>query len=636
MKKFSTFFLILISLIILIPGVNSSRASGTLYLYQDMDNALFPPVGWSVTNSSGYNWVRSSQCSGYGNGNACAVCDFYDVASGSFNLITPTFPATTSGDSVSFDHAYTCASSENDNMSVYTSPDGGTTWNLLINLPGGASGPLTTAPPTMKLFIPTSSQWATKRYALPVGTNAVKFTGNSAFGNNLYLDNIRVGVPYGTDVGANTVNYPKWGITPGSYSPAGSVRNYGTSTQSFSVTLTINPGSYSNTQSVTNLAPGQTQQVTFSSFNFSSNGLYTCKAYSTLAADQNHANDTVTSYVTVTPAPRKPVLEFSTGTWCQWCACGDAVADTFAVRYPNNSVIFAYHGGGGGDPYQTFNGNGILSMLGIGNAFPSGCMDRRGTGTGLGWGSFFTDAEYRMSITPSSTVNIVITSQNYNSTNRQLSVSLDATALSTLNGTYNINYTITEDNLVYTQTGNSYCPGNGSWVHNWVTRNLVNGASGENISTGTWNANQTYSKSFTTTLDNAWVAGNCNLNIFIYNASSGTSNSSEIQSATKVPITLTGVINENSRIPKQYQLDQNYPNPFNPTTNIKFAIPKSGNASLKIYDAIGRLVAVYYDGFIKAGYYNAEVDASGLSSGVYFYTLYTTDFVQTKKMIVLK
>jgi hypothetical protein len=599
-----------------------------------MDNVKFPPAGWSV-NTSGYPWVRTTYCSAYSQGVSCAVCDFYDIASGSFDLITRTFPATTAGDSVSFDHAYTCASSENDNMSVFYSTNGGSAWTLLINLAGGSAGPLTTAPPTMKLFIPTSSQWATKHYALPVGTNAIKFTGYTAFGNNLYLDNIRVGVPYTNDVGSSSILSPKWGVTPGTYSPTGTVRNYGSATQSFSVNLTITPGSYTNSVNVTSLGAGQIQNVTFPSFNFSTLGTYTLKTTTTLSGDQNPVNDTVSTVVTVTQLPRNPVLEFSTGTWCQWCACGDAVADTLFVRYPN-AVIFAYHGGGGGDPWQTFNGNGILSMLGIGSAFPSGCMDRRGTATGLGWGSFFTDAEYRMANSPSGMVNINITSQNYNPGTRVLTVNLDATALQTLNGTYNISYVVTEDNLVYTQTGNSYCPGNGSWVHNWVTRNMVNGATGESISTGTWNANTTISKNFNTTLDAAWVAANCRINIYIYNASSGTSNASEVQSAMKVPVTTTGINHEGSQVPKQYVLEQNYPNPFNPTTNIHFAIPKEGDVSLKIYDVTGRLVQTYFDGTMKAGLYNAEVDASNLASGVYFYTLLAKDFVQTRKMIVMK
>jgi hypothetical protein len=613
-----------------LSGAASEKLYAAGYMHADFENVMFPPAGWSVANTSGYNWIRTSYTSAYGIGSACALVDFYDIPSGSFDLITNTFPATTSGDSLVFDHAYTCATSENDQLSIYTSTNGGSSWTLLINLPGGASGPLTTAPPTYKLFIPTPSQWATKRYALPAGTNCVKFTAITAFGNNLYFDNVRIGSQFGTDVGANAVFSPKWGITQGSFPITGSVRNYGTSAQTFTVTLTINPGSYTNTQTVTNLAAGQTQLVTFPNFNFNSNGNYTLKAYTTLASDQNHSNDTIASVVTVTPAPRKVILEFCTGTWCQWCACGDAVADTLDERYPDNSVILAYHGGS--DPWINFNGNGIIGMMGW-TGYPSGVIDRRGGA--MGWGSFFSDGEYRLSQSPASSVNIVITSQSYNTTTRQLTVGLDATALSTLSGQYYITYVITEDNLVYAQTGNSWCPGSSNWVHKWVTRNIVNGATGETVNSGTWNQNQTYSKSFTTTLDNAWVAGNCNVNIFVYK-STGTLNASEIQGAIKNPATLTGIRHENSQVPASYELEQNYPNPFNPTTNIKFAVPKDGNVSLKIYDAIGREVAVYLDGFIKAGYYNAEVDASNFASGVYFYTLYAKDFVQTRKMVLVK
>jgi len=104
----------------------------------------------------------------------------------------------------------------------------------------------------------------------------------------------------------------------------------------------------------------------------------------------------------------------------------------------------------------------------------------------------------------------------------------------------------------------------------------------------------------------------------------------------KTPVTTTGINHEGTNVPKQYVLEQNYPNPFNPTTNIHFAIPKEGDVSLKIYDVTGRLVQTYFDGTMKAGLYNAEVDASNMASGVYFYTLLAKDFVQTRKMIVLK
>jgi hypothetical protein len=95
-------------------------------------------------------------------------------------------------------------------------------------------------------------------------------------------------------------------------------------------------------------------------------------------------------------------------------------------------------------------------------------------------------------------------------------------------------------------------------------------------------------------------------------------------------------------IPSTYALDQNYPNPFNPTTTIKYQLPEDGNVSLKIYDELGREVALLADGLKEAGYYSVMIDGSRLSSGVYFarFTVRPQDgkapFVQTRKLMLLK
>ncbi len=612
-------------------GTGSVMAAG--FQLQDFENPSFPPAGWTVQNTTGHDVSRTTYCSGYGVGTSSAIFDFYDYQFGYFDLITKTFTATTAGDSLIFDHAYaTAVGGYNDILNVYTSTNAGSTWNLLISLVGGNSGPLVTAPATNDLFVPTASQWGTKRYSLPAGTNKIKFDAVTAFGNSLYLDNIKIGVPYNNDVGVNSISSPKWGFVPGTKTPNAYVKNFGNTSQSFGVTMTINPGSYSNTQSVTNLAPGATQLLTFPAFNFASTGTYTIKAYSTLGSDQNLSNDTITNTLTVTTAPRRVILEFCTGTWCQWCPCGDDEAHNLATAYPDNSVIFAYHGSST-DPWKNFNGNNIIGLLGL-SGYPSGLIDRR-LGANSGWGSFFFDAEYRLENAPSGTVSISTTSVNYNQSTRELSVNLNTTALQTLSGQYKVNYVITEDNLIYAQTGNSYCPGNPNAIHNWVVRDMVNGAAGTNVNSGTWNLGQTYPLTFTTTLNAAWQAGNCKFSVFIYK-DNGSLNVSENQQGFQSGYIITGVNNQQTGIPKEYNLDQNYPNPFNPVTNVHFSIPKDGNVSLKIYNQLGQLVDTYLEGFIKAGNYNAEIDASNWASGTYFYTLSAKEFVQTKKMILVK
>lgn len=606
-------------------------STGTLYVDQDLDNPSFPPAGWEVSNTSGYNFIQTTYASAHGLGKSSAVADFYDYASGNFNLITPNLPATTADDSLIFDHAYASGSNEVDKLEIYTSSDNGTNWVLLTSILGGASGPLATAPSTYNLFVPANSQWATKKYSLPVGTNKIKFTGISAYGNNLYLDNIRIGVPYTNDAGVSSISDPKWGITPQSMTPKATVKNFGTSVQTFQVTMTINPGSYTNTQTVSNLAPGQTQEVIFTSFNFATVGDYTLSSHTSLGSDQNVSNDTITNRLVVTSSLRNIVLEYCTGTWCQWCPCGDNVATHLESVYPN-SVILAYHGAGS-DPWRVFNGSGMIQALGF-PGYPSGLVDRR-LGSNNGWGSFFTDAEYRYSQSPGAPVSITAKSVNYNSSSGELSVNLDAKALSDLQGQYKVQYIITENNLIYSQTGNSYCTGSSSWTHNWVVRNVVNNVAGDSVNSGTWNINQVYPLNFTTTIDPSWIAGNCKFQVVIYK-NNGSMSVSEVQQSISLPVFTTGINTEETGIPAGFELSQNYPNPFNPSTSIKFSVPKDGIVSLKIYDVIGKLIETYVDGFMNAGDYNAQIDGSNFSSGIYFYTLSSGDFVQTKKMNLIK
>ena len=89
-------------------------------------------------------------------------------------------------------------------------------------------------------------------------------------------------------------------------------------------------------------------------------------------------------------------------------------------------------------------------------------------------------------------------------------------------------------------------------------------------------------------------------------------------------------------IPMEFNLAQNYPNPFNPVTVIRFMNPKSGNMKLTVYDMLGREVAILADGFYSAGEHEVKFDGSNLASGIYFYCLQAGDFVQTKKMLLMK
>lgn len=89
-------------------------------------------------------------------------------------------------------------------------------------------------------------------------------------------------------------------------------------------------------------------------------------------------------------------------------------------------------------------------------------------------------------------------------------------------------------------------------------------------------------------------------------------------------------------IPLEYSLNQNYPNPFNPSTSIEYSVVSNEYVSLKVYDIIGNEVATLVNEKKDAGKYSVNFDASNLTSGVYIYKLSTNNFVQTKKMMLVK
>jgi serine protease AprX len=100
-------------------------------------------------------------------------------------------------------------------------------------------------------------------------------------------------------------------------------------------------------------------------------------------------------------------------------------------------------------------------------------------------------------------------------------------------------------------------------------------------------------------------------------------------------VSLTG-IEANKNLPNEYKLSENYPNPFNPVTKIMYQIPNNGHVSLKVFDILGKEIAVLVNEELKAGYYEASFDGLNFPSGIYFYKLETNGFADTKKMILIK
>jgi hypothetical protein len=98
----------------------------------------------------------------------------------------------------------------------------------------------------------------------------------------------------------------------------------------------------------------------------------------------------------------------------------------------------------------------------------------------------------------------------------------------------------------------------------------------------------------------------------------------------------TGIKTLSDITPSTYYLSQNYPNPFNPATKIIFRISEFGFANLKIYDVLGNEIATLVNEELPAGDYEVDFEGKELTSGIYFYQLKAANYIETKKMMLLK
>ncbi|MBU1921365.1 T9SS type A sorting domain-containing protein, partial [bacterium] len=114
-----------------------------------------------------------------------------------------------------------------------------------------------------------------------------------------------------------------------------------------------------------------------------------------------------------------------------------------------------------------------------------------------------------------------------------------------------------------------------------------------------------------------------------------------LDTTLELPVTLDVTVdaeepNPNAGMVTEYALYQNYPNPFNPSTTIRYDLKNPGYTTLAIYNIVGQEVAKLVNEVQQSGPHAVHFDASGLTSGVYFYRLKSGDFSSTSKMVLMK
>jgi hypothetical protein len=103
-----------------------------------------------------------------------------------------------------------------------------------------------------------------------------------------------------------------------------------------------------------------------------------------------------------------------------------------------------------------------------------------------------------------------------------------------------------------------------------------------------------------------------------------------------LPSIVVSVNTSQDASPHTFTLSQNYPNPFNPSTTIDYSIPKESFVTIKVYDLLGRELTTLVNEEKSAGNYNVSFNAGNLSSGIYFYRMHADNFIQTKKLVLIR
>ncbi|MBE2217050.1 MAG: T9SS type A sorting domain-containing protein [Ignavibacteria bacterium] len=372
---------------------------------------------------------------------------------------------------------------------------------------------------------------------------------NSSGTYQVWTSGITYGPPPANDVVVGPfLSLPGQFVAGSPYSIKGKVTNGGTNAQSnLPIRFTVNGGA-PTTNTITNLPSGATDS---SAFNWtpSTSGSYTLKIFSGAAVDENRANDTISTTVTVLPA-------------------GTVVAGTTICRNGLNILI-----------PQTGSAPRDSIVVNIPNTF--GVVD----------------------------VNV---------------------RLDTIVHTYDGDLSIALTHLAGSSTLAGQVGAGGDNFINTILNDSATTPIGSGVApfTGSFQPSSPLSAFNGLAVNGSWK-------LAIDDLASGDSGILKAWCLVLRYQTIVGGI-QTIEIPNYYSLAQNYPNPFNPTTSIKFSVPTPEMVTLKIFDVLGREVAVLVNEMKQPGFHTVDFDASSFASGIYFYRIDAGQFTSVKRMVLVK
>jgi len=641
-------------------------------------SSTFPPAGWSA---NGTYWLRYDS-SAYNVGLGSAKYNFWSSSTGTVDtMYSPSFSATAAGDSLVLDVAYQPYSGSNDKIGVYSSTDAGTTYTLVILMD---STIMRTVPASTSHFYPNRNQWGRRAFVLPAGTNKLKFQTLSEYGNDAYLDNITV--KYNGTVTTATA------YLTGNSSAIYKTTNTGATWDTCGFLAPVSSQPWTSTYYATDLSPyGGDTLLTVGAFGLinrragNNHTVYTNVIKPGTINDVWAASSTGTVITvgasTIAGSVYDQITRSTDGgtTWSivPYSTTSRSAFNCIQMLDNNNGWIC----GSLGAVYKTSNGGvnwdsvaidalpGSLNFRKIdfvnantgwvfASGFASGSADSatifKTTNAGVNWtrqilpqagssssnrgvyGADMLDANtgYLCSYQP----------RPWHTTNGGSTWLLDSIPDGFGGFMYDIKMTGPTTGYIAGSSGRVYKTTNGLI---WDTLSIPT-RSFSNLALDFINTNVGYivgssgTAFWTTNAGVNWATVNTQAQSSVYNvfmtpdtkAFGVGANGATFKNNTVI----TSIAGNETGLPTSYRLEQNYPNPFNPTTTIKFALPKTGLVSLKIYDVAGReVMRLINNQSMNAGYQTQFFNGSMLSSGIYFYSLIVDNkLVDTKKMVLIK
>jgi len=321
---------------------------------------------------------------------------------------------------------------------------------------------------------------------------------------------------------------------------------------------------------------------------------------------------------------RNVLFEEGTNASCGPCAASNPILIAWLQSHTAQAISIMYHASWPGyDPMYQLNPTQNSERITYNNitAVPTCNVDGLIYDIWPYTATAFDNAyNTRLAVTPPVSITVVDQRIAGDSVKSQITLVVNSNLSS---GTFKLRVFAVEKLIVYgTPPGT-----NGEMVFHTVFRRAYPNTAGVDCPTtaGTYNYTYKYKR------ESAWADTSIVTVAFVQNDLN-----KEVLNSGKGTYIATGISNLSNELPDNYSLEQNYPNPFNPATSIRFAIPKSGYTTLKVYDAMGREVESLVNSKLEAGKYQKEFNGSGLSSGVYFYKLVSGDFTTVKKLTLVK